>query len=293
MNELVDLAVHAIIRPPRTRYDPSEIPKEWTVGEHTFIRQDLGVVNGRNLLMVGSLYHSSDCDPLECHKCVMFLHGNAGTQLCGRFLVPAICPYNVLVCCFDFCGCGMSGGEIVTLGRNEKQDVEYLMTELHRAYNITEFVLWGHSMGAATAVLVRHQYLRGIIADSCYTSIPDICVSFMRGFKLYDCVSRMVTWGFAALINQRSRFNIYDVKPIEAARVATIPALFGHALGDEIVPYALGMEVFRAYHCPEKTFKELEGDHNSPRSQEWVDAASSFIRDILNIRIQEPDLITI
>ena len=53
------------------------------------------VINGRSLPIVGSLYHSSDCDPLGCHKCVMFLRGNAGTQLNGRFLVPAICPYNV------------------------------------------------------------------------------------------------------------------------------------------------------------------------------------------------------
>jgi hypothetical protein len=55
--------------------------------------------------------------------CVIYLHGNASSRLEGRALVDLLVPYDIAYCILDFAGCGLSGGDFISLGYFEKEDV--------------------------------------------------------------------------------------------------------------------------------------------------------------------------
>ena len=59
------------------------------------------------------------------------------------------------LCLFDFNGCGNSEGDYVSLGIGEKEETLRVMEEVKLRYGTTEFLLWGRSMGAVTALYLN------------------------------------------------------------------------------------------------------------------------------------------
>jgi alpha-beta hydrolase superfamily lysophospholipase len=59
--------------------------------------------------------------------------------------------WNVLL--FDFAGCGVSGGDTISLGYRESADLALMVAEARRRGN-RRVVLWGRSMGASTSKLL-------------------------------------------------------------------------------------------------------------------------------------------
>ena len=57
------------------------------------------------------------------------------------------------VIAFDFRGCGMSGGNYLTLGYLEKYDVKAVIEYVDENYGSRRYLLWGRSMGAVTALV--------------------------------------------------------------------------------------------------------------------------------------------
>jgi pimeloyl-ACP methyl ester carboxylesterase len=110
-------AIDALIRPPRTTYNLHAVPLRLQADDDTtFGRLPVSFHNARGQTLVGSIYHSASVSPLQGGPCVVYLHGNASSQLEGQFLVPNLCPRGVFVFCFDFAGCGCSDGDYVSLG---------------------------------------------------------------------------------------------------------------------------------------------------------------------------------
>ncbi len=54
---------------------------------------------------------------------------------------------------FDFAGCGKGTAEYITLGYREKDDVKVVIEYLTKIDKIDSIVIWGRSMGGATAIL--------------------------------------------------------------------------------------------------------------------------------------------
>lgn len=57
------------------------------------------------------------------------------------------------LCLFDFCGCGNSAGDFVTLGIKEHLEIIMVINELIKKFGYEEFCLWGRSMGAVSSIL--------------------------------------------------------------------------------------------------------------------------------------------
>ena len=60
---------------------------------------------------------------------------------------------------FDFAGCGKGTAEYITLGHREKDDVKVVIDYLTEIDKINSIVLWGRSMGGATAILYLSDYI--------------------------------------------------------------------------------------------------------------------------------------
>jgi pimeloyl-ACP methyl ester carboxylesterase len=281
MSGLLKQAVDAVVRPRRYQYDPGGLPAVFSVYEDedpVFSRHALCLQNGRGQHLVGSLYHHTRFNPMRCTRCVLYLHGNASCQLEGQFLVPNFCPHGILVCCIDFAGCGASGGDYISLGHWEKDDVEHVIARLAVMFGIDQFFLWGRSMGAATAVMVRSPLVRGIIVDSAYTSVADLC-AFIAESKspLPSWLTPGAVWALGKLVKSSAGFDLHAVRPIDFAASATIPAIFGHAPEDEFVPFPQGRTLFEKYAHGDKLFYTIEdGTHNSRRPEVWLRLAICF-----------------
>lgn len=86
--------------------------------------------------------------------------------------------------CFDFAGCGLSDGEFITLGVNEIEDLQEVLSYINLNTHFHSFYLWGRCMGAFCALYMAQQHIlqkntdsyeiKGVVADTPYYSIHTV-----------------------------------------------------------------------------------------------------------------------
>ena len=105
--------------------------------------------------------------------CVIYLHGNSSSRMEAFEVLPYILPTNMTLFCFDFAGCGKSGGEYISLGWFERDDLAIIVEYLRANRKVSTIGLWGRSMGAATALLHgdRDPSIAGMVLDSPFASL--------------------------------------------------------------------------------------------------------------------------
>ena len=70
----------------------------------------------------------------------------------------------------------MSEGKFVSLGHKEKEDVYAVVREARDRYGVKDVILWGRSMGAATALLytAKYQGVKAIVSDNCFSDLEEV-----------------------------------------------------------------------------------------------------------------------
>ncbi|KAH0793391.1 Clan SC, family S9, unassigned serine peptidase [Histomonas meleagridis] len=253
-------------------------------GGSNFLRHPVTFTNLRGQKLVGSIYHSAKFSPLNGGPCIIYLHGNASSQLEGQFLVPNFCPYGIFVFCFDFAGCGCSDGEYVSLGYYEQQDTEFLIDVLNKTFKLGPFVLWGRSMGASTALLVQNPLVLGKVSDSSFTSIQDMCTAIATSMKFPSVFVSMAIWYLRKKVVSVANFNIDEVSPLIASKSPNqVPVVFGHAENDQFIPYEQCKALYSSYNSKFKYIMQLPGGHNSRRRSAWITLGVLFAFEQLGI----------
>ncbi|OHT05459.1 Clan SC, family S33, methylesterase-like serine peptidase [Tritrichomonas foetus] len=281
-------AIEAVIRPPRRQYDLNSLPTTLydNVNGKKYSRNPINFINQRNEKIVGSLYTESTRNVMEGGPCVIYLHGNISSQQEGIFLVPNFCPYGVTVYLFDFSGCGESEGDHITLGFNESQDLELLINNLIKNFNLGPFILWGRSMGASTALMTNSEKVVGCIIDSSFCKLNDVCLNIAKNFGIPKGIDNLVVWWLDLTIYDFVDLDFDNVKPIKAAKSdGKPPAIFGHAENDEIIPFSDAEKIFKVYSNKEKTLIKLPDGHNSERPNYWFKKCILFALEKLSVEI--------
>ena len=85
--------------------------------------------------------------------CVIYLHGNSSCQLEAQNCLSSILCHDVSLFAFDFAGCGNSGGDYISLGYHEREDVDVVFNYLRSLDSVSSIGIWGRSMGAVTALM--------------------------------------------------------------------------------------------------------------------------------------------
>jgi pimeloyl-ACP methyl ester carboxylesterase len=115
------------------------------------------------------------------------MHGNAGNKLEGLSYTKEILGLGIDLCTFDFSGCGNSGGDYVTLGWKEVDDLHAVLTHLKAQEKTSKVVLWGRSMGAATAMMYSKSDalpVAGLILDSGFADFKEVAKSTVLKFGI-------------------------------------------------------------------------------------------------------------
>ena len=72
--------------------------------------------------------------------------------------------------------------------------------------------------------------------------------------------------------------DLNTLNPVESAAQRTVPALFMHAIDDNLIPMSHTERNFEAYGAADKDVTYFEGDHNSERPQDAHQMAMNFLR---------------
>jgi len=214
---------------------------------------------------------------------VVYLHGNSSNRLEAGAVVGTVLAHGISLFCFDAAGCGLSDGDYVSLGWFEREDLAVVLRHLRALPNTGPVGLWGRSMGAVTALLHtdRDPQLSAICLDSPFANLrqlaEDLAQSKSGAFKV---PAWLVDAGIAVVrmrVQALAGFDIEDVVPLDHARRCTVPAIFMHARQDTFISPAHSKQLYNAYGG-QKQMINIEGDHNSERSQQAVNQAVGFFR---------------
>ena len=150
-----------------------------------------------------------------------------------------------------------SGGDYIGMGWPERLDIVAWIEQIVQADPEARILVFGESMGAATAMNVAGESLpanvKCIIEDCGYTSVWDEFslqlkdVFGLPSFPLLD-VANLVC-------NVRAGYDFHKASSVEQLKRATVPMLFIHGDQDTFVPYSMLDQNYDA--CASKVKQKL------------------------------------
>ncbi|RWR82526.1 Abhydrolase_5 domain-containing protein [Cinnamomum micranthum f. kanehirae] len=290
---MIDQFINFVIRPPRADYSPGDFlwKAEFTLAGRKYERKDLEATflpyvltvlelplllwqlkNGRGHILKCSHYVPSPFPENTPLPCVIYCHGNSGCRVDANEAVAILVPSNITVFTLDFSGSGISGGEFVSLGWHEKDDLKAVVSFLRTNQQISCIGLWGRSMGAVTSICK--------VVPQLQTVLPIFLPLQLKILSL-SCQVKMAIQYMRRSIQKKAKFDIMDLNCAQVAPRTFIPALFGHATEDMFIQPHHCDHIFNLY-SGDKNIIKFEGDHNSPRPQLYYDSVCIFFYNVLH-----------
>jgi pimeloyl-ACP methyl ester carboxylesterase len=275
----------AIIRPPRDTYDLSDLgPTEFYIGNKSYKRSDLKLTNSRGISLECSHFEPIDEERVADQlPCVIYLHGNCSSRVEALTAVPVLLPCNISVFCLDLSGCGRSGGEYISLGWYERDDVALVVDYLRSSNRVTCIGLWGRSMGAVTSLLHgdRDPSIAAMVLDSPFSSLRTLAEELTRN---YVKIPKLILSGAISLIRKtvksKAGFDINDLNPLDHVTQCFIPSLFVAGNEDTFIQPHHARELYERY-AGDKNISIVDGDHNSIRPKFLLDSIAIFFYNTL------------
>jgi dipeptidyl aminopeptidase/acylaminoacyl peptidase len=167
---------------------------------------------------------------------------------------------------FDFRAHGESGGEMVTYGYAETEDVlaavDYLLSRPD--VDPKRIGILGGSLGAATAIraMAHSTHLKAVVAESAFTSLEDEVASSFTVF------SGLPAFPFApltvAFAQWQTGLRISEVRPIDdIPSIAPRPVFIIHGPDDELIPAEQGLRLYEAAGEPKELWMVSGMGHES------------------------------
>ena len=275
-----------IIRPPRYNYS------EELLGPTTFIyrgkvyqRKDYDLLSSMGYTIKCSFIEPQLSDrPSDEMPLILYLHGNSSSRLEGMRMMEEILKRDINLFLIDFPGCGISGGEFVSLGYHEKNDVGVIIDFIEKIPGVGNIGIWGRSMGAATTMLYAHKdpRIKAICVDSPFADFKRLAKELaLSHTNLPNFILDTVLSFIRKSIKKKNELDINLLKPIEAAMKTYQPAIFIHAKNDELIGYKHSSDLFEVYKGP-KIIKYLEkGGHNTRRPDNIIKQIGEFFSKYL------------
>jgi len=174
---------------------------------------------------------------------VLFCHGNAGNISHRLDSIRIFHRLGLSVLIFDYRGYGRSEGKPSEQGTYRDAEAGWTYLVQQRSVPPERMILFGRSLGSAVAAEIALRHRAGaLIVESGFTSVADLGQRYFPYLPV-----RLLT---------RHRYET-----IEKVGWITIPKLFIHSTGDEIVPFQQGMALYEKASEP-KEFLRIAGGHN-------------------------------
>eukprot|EP00419_Tripos_fusus_P068738 CAMPEP_0172894204 /NCGR_PEP_ID=MMETSP1075-20121228/150338_1 /TAXON_ID=2916 /ORGANISM="Ceratium fusus, Strain PA161109" /LENGTH=542 /DNA_ID=CAMNT_0013749189 /DNA_START=1 /DNA_END=1626 /DNA_ORIENTATION=- len=275
-----------VIRPPRDLYSLEELgPAKFRLGKRVYERRDLQLRSSRGVLECS---HFHPAKALQVPRpCVVYLHGNCSSRLEAFDALPVLLPRDLTVFCLDLSGSGRSGGEYISLGYHEEQDLKIVLQHLRSLDTVSSIALWGRSMGATTSILraAEDHALAACVLDSAFRDLRTVAEELVNRGK-YPVPQFILSWALHMIrseVSTRAAFDPLELMPIESAPRAVCPAFFGVAADDTFVLPHHTQDLHNAW-AGERTLRVFDGGHNGVRPSWFLEEAAEFLVDRMRTR---------
>ncbi|KAJ0233603.1 hypothetical protein HA466_0282310 [Hirschfeldia incana] len=218
--------VNFIIRPPRAEYNPEHdlLEQEFLLKGRWYQRKDLEVKNSRGDTLKCSHYMPVERSQDRPLPCVVYCHGNSGCRADASEAAIVLLPSNITIFTLDFSGSGLSGGEYVTLGSNEKDDLKAVVEYLRTDGNVSLIGLWGRSMGAVTSLMygAEDPSIAAMVLDSPFSDLVDLMMELVDTYKfpLPKFTIKFAIQYMRRAVQKKAKFDITDLNTIKPPEVA-------------------------------------------------------------------------
>ena len=259
-----------IIRPPRDEYEEELLGNfVFTYRDKQYQRKDYDLISSEGYIMKCSFIEPIDkYRPTFEMPVVLYLHGNSSSRLEGLNNLEVLLKYNINLFVIDFPGCGLSEGEYISLGYHEKNDVKIIVDFIENLPGISKIGIWGRSMGAATTLLYAYKDPRifAICLDSPFENFKRLAEELViKQIKLPKFIIDGALKIVQGTVKKKNGLDIYKLKPLENVSNTFQPALFIHAINDELINVEHSINLFNNYGGPKSLKCCDKGGHNSRR----------------------------
>ena len=259
-----------IIRPPKDEYDEDLLGNiVFTYRHKQYQRKDYELISSEGYIMKCSLV-----EPVEAFRpsiempIVLYLHGNSSSRLEGLNNLEVLLKHNINLFVIDFPGCGLSEGEYISLGYHEKDDVKILVDFIENLPGVSKIGIWGRSMGAATTLLYAHTDPRvtAICVDSPFADFKKLAEELVvKQIKLPKFIIDGALKIVQGTVKKKNGLDISKLRPIDHVATTYQPALFIHAINDELINIEHSINLFNNYGGPKSLKCCDKGGHNTRR----------------------------
>lgn len=175
---------------------------------------------------------------------LLWCHGNAGNIIHRLENLVELHRLGLSVFLFDYRGYGRSAGRPSEDGLYQDAVAAYAYLIEGRRFPPERIVLFGRSLGAAVAGEVASRLpAAGLILESAFPSV--------------EALARAHNMGLPAHWLLEARYNLAD-----RVRDVRMPVLVVHGDRDDIVPLAMGKQVFEAANAPKALYVVPGANHN-------------------------------
>lgn len=202
---------------------------------------------------------------------VIALHGydDSGTamaQMTGGFYARG---YNLLLP--DMRGQGKSEGSYIGMGWHDRLDVLSWIDWLNKEYENPEIIVYGVSMGGATAMMVSGEKLpsnvRCIIEDCGYASVKDEFA--YEGKALFHMPYYPFVWAASLVTKVCAGYSFEEASALEQVKKSETPMLFIHGEDDTFVPVENVYRVYKAAACEKQLLVVPGAQHASSMLKDY------------------------
>jgi uncharacterized protein len=209
---------------------------------------------------------------------IIYLHGIADNRGSSVGVVQRFTPRGFDVIAYDSRRHGQSPGQVCTYGFVEKRDLRRVIDGLSAG----PVILIGSSLGAAVALQEAASDPRvvSVVAAESFSDLRTVATERAPWYLPAPVIRKAFM-----VAEQRGRFLVDAVSPVQAARTITAPVLLIHGAEDKETPPAHSQRIFEALTGPRRLMLVPGAGHNQSLHGPgvWIEI-ERWIEEALEIR---------
>lgn len=211
--------------------------------------EDVGYEDAYRMSDDGLNLHSYVIDTFpDSKKWAILVHGYTGNALQMRGTAQQFYRQGFQVLMPDMRGHGMSEGDYIGMGWDDRLDVIGWIEEILTGDPEAEIVLYGVSMGGATVMMTAGEDLpanvKAIVEDCGYSSIWDEFSYQLE--SIYGLPDFPIMHASSLVTRIRAGYSLTEGDAVEQVAKSKTPIFFIHGDADTFVPYSMLDQVYNA-----------------------------------------------